>query len=149
MLPRANPQSSSESPVSSKAQTYSAYIGGIDRQGDGLWPGWKNRLTYSTSRVEDTTRAHSTDSITQAFSRLIFDKKKNRYYAQPDDLTEVYVFGRPNEKVESLDNPTSIIAGADGKLYIAGNWQSCARYDPAKQSVEWVRMTWVWLCCYR
>jgi len=78
----------------------------------------------------------------QAFSRLIFDKKKNRYYAQPDDLTEVYVFGRPNEKGESLDNPTSIIAGADGKLYISGNWQSCARYDPAKQSVEWVRMTW-------
>ena len=75
----------------------------------------------------------------QAFSRLIFDKKKNRYYAQPDDLTEVYVFGR--EEPSTSFNPNSIIAGADGKLYISGHWQSCARYDPAKQSVEWVRMT--------
>jgi hypothetical protein len=73
----------------------------------------------------------------QGFSRLLRDKK-NRYHAQPDDLTEVYVFGRPGEPSESF-NPTSLIAGADGKLYISGHWQSCARYDPAKQSVEWVK----------
>src|SRR6266480_6836745 len=72
----------------------------------------------------------------QGFSRLLRDKK-NRYHAQPDDLTEVYVFGRPGEP--DSDNPNSIIAGADGKLYISGHWQSCARYDPAKQSVEWVK----------
>lgn len=71
----------------------------------------------------------------QAFSRLIRDKK-NRYRAQPGDLTEVYVFGR--EEPSSSFNPESIIAGADGKVYVSGHWQSCARYDPAKQSIEWI-----------
>ena len=73
----------------------------------------------------------------QAFSRLLRDKK-NRYHAQPDDLTEVYVFGRPGEASESF-NPESVIAGADGKLYISGFGQHCARFEPKTQSLDWVK----------
>jgi hypothetical protein len=75
----------------------------------------------------------------QAFSRLLRDKN-GRYHAAPDDLIEIYVFGQRDEKGESTDNPDSIIAGADGKLYISGHWHNtCARYDPAKGSVEWIK----------
>jgi hypothetical protein len=73
----------------------------------------------------------------QGFSRLLRDKK-NRYHAQPDDLTEVYVFGRPGEASESF-NPASVIAGADGKLYVSGHWEHCARFDPKTQSMEWIK----------
>jgi len=72
----------------------------------------------------------------QGFSRLLRDKK-NRYHAQPDDLTEVYVFGRPGEP--ESDNPNSIITGADGKIYISGGWKRCARFDPKTQSLDWMK----------
>jgi hypothetical protein len=73
----------------------------------------------------------------EAFSRLLRGKD-GRYRASPEDLTEVYVFGRPGEPSESFD-PQSMIAGADGKLYISGHWEHCARFDPKTQSLEWIK----------
>jgi hypothetical protein len=76
----------------------------------------------------------------QGFSRLVRGKDK-RYYAAPEDLTAVYVFGRPEEeeKLHLSSGPSSMIAGADGKLYISGGWKHCAKFDPATQSLEWVK----------
>ena len=73
----------------------------------------------------------------EAFSRLPRGKD-GRYHASPEDLTEVYVFGRPGEPSASFD-PESMIAGADGKLYISGYWEHCARFDPKTQNMEWIK----------
>ena len=73
----------------------------------------------------------------EAFSHLQRGKD-GRNHALPEDLTEVYVFGRPGEPSGSFD-PESIIAGADGKLYISGYWQHCARFDPKTQTLEWLK----------
>jgi len=73
----------------------------------------------------------------QAFSRLLRGKD-NRYHAAPEDLTAAYVFGRPGEPSNS-SSPGSMIAGADGKLYISGSWEHCARFDPKTQSMEWIK----------
>jgi hypothetical protein len=64
----------------------------------------------------------------------------------PDDLAEVYVFGRPGEisvgthKAEFHNGPREIIAAPDGKLYVSGNEWFCARFDPITQKAEWLKL---------
>lgn len=73
----------------------------------------------------------------EAFSRLQRGKD-GRNHPLPEDFTELNLFGSPGEPSDSF-NLDSIIAGADGKLYISGDWKYCARFDPTTQLVEWIR----------
>jgi len=73
----------------------------------------------------------------QAFSRLLRGKG-NRFHAAPEDMTAVYVFGRPGEPSNPFE-PGTMIAGADGKLYVSGHWEHCAKFDPKTQSMEWIK----------
>ncbi len=78
----------------------------------------------------------------EAFSRLR-PAKDGRSAAANDDFTEVYTFRESSEMLDKRRKefgncPSKIIAGADGKLYISGGSQLCARFDVDAQLLDWV-----------
>lgn len=141
----AQRQSSKASPAA-VAQTHSNIAQlSLEEQGAAMAFGQDGMLYVLTSYGGRYRKGTLSKLNPEAFSHLQ-SGKGGRNHALPEDLTEVYAFGRPGEtlpggqKAELNNGPRTIIAGPDGELYISADDHFCARFDPATQALEWMKL---------